>query len=100
MLIELDSNNFKQAIKRGIKVVEFYLPTCPYCVREQKELEKMQNIWIGCVNSKNSPELIKDYDILTYPTFIIFNNGVEYTRFSGFRNHQELLEKFLKYIPK
>lgn len=100
MIFELDDKNFTQAIKRGIKVVEFYMPNCPYCVREQKVLEGLDNIWIGKVNSHVSPNLIKEYDILSYPTFIIFNNGVEYTRFSGFRTREELLDKFLKYIPR
>lgn len=99
MIVELDKNNFNEAIKRGLKVVEFYMPTCPYCIRQQEVLNDMENIWIGKVNSQNSPSLIEEYDILSFPTFIIFNNGIEHTRFSGLRTKEQLLDKFLKYIP-
>ncbi len=100
MIVELDNNNFSEAIKRGIKVVEFYMPTCPYCIQQKQVLDEMENLWIGKVNSQNSPDLIEEFDILSFPTFIIFNNGVEHTRFSGFRTKEQLLDKFLKYIPK
>ena len=99
MIIELDNKNFKNAIKNGIKVVEFYMPECPYCIRQNEVLNDLGNIWLGQVSSKNSQDLIKEFDILTFPTFIIFNNGVEFTRFSGFRSKGELLDKLLKYIP-
>ncbi len=100
MIVELDNNNFNEAIKRGIKIVEFYMPSCPYCVRQHQVLDKMENIWIGKVNSQNSPNLIKEYEIMSFPTFVIFNNGVEFTRFSGFRTWEDLIDKFVKYIPK
>ena len=74
MIIELDNKNFKNAIKNGIKVVEFYMPECPYCIRQNEVLNDLGNIWLGQVGSKNSQDLIKEFDILTFPTFIIFNN--------------------------
>ena len=76
MLIELDVKNFKQAIKRGIKIVEFYMPECPYCISQKRILDEFDNIWIGLVNSHNSKDLISEYDIFSFPTFIIFNNGI------------------------
>lgn len=100
MIIELTSNNFKNAIKKGIKVVEFYMPDCPYCVKQNRVLEEFDNIWIGRVSSSCSKDLIAEYDIFTFPTFVIFNNGVELTRFSGFRTKEDLIDKFIKNIPK
>ena len=100
MIIELTSNNFKNAIKKGIKVVEFYMPNCPYCIKQNQVLEELDNIWLGRVSSSESKELINEYDIFTFPTFVIFNNGVEFTRFSGFRTKEDLINKFIKSIPK
>ena len=91
MIIELTSNNFKNAIKKGIKVVEFYMPNCPYCIKQNQVLEELDNIWLGRVSSSESKELINEYDIFTFPTF---------TRFSGFRTKEDLINKFIKSIPK
>ena len=73
---------------------------CPYCVKQNMILEEFDNIWIGRVSSRECLDLIREFDIFSFPTFVIFNNGIEFTRFSGFREKQDLLDKFLKNIPK
>ena len=81
MIIKLDNKNFKNAIKNGIKVVEFYMPECPYCIRQNEVLNDLGNIWLGQVSSKNSQDLIK------LPSGWIYNLSI-----SKYKNGQSALE--------
>lgn len=98
MLKELTNNNFSDEIKDGLKLVEFYAPWCGYCKKQEEELEQMDKVWIGQVNTDDNAEIAIKYGIHSFPTFLVFNNGKEIERFSGYRKKEDLMNTLMKYL--
>lgn len=98
MLKELSQENFDTEIKDGLKLIEFYTSWCGYCKKQKPELEKMEKIWIGQIDADNSPQISAKYNINAFPTFLIFKNGQEAERFSGYRTKEDLMEKIINHL--
>ncbi len=100
MIIELNENNFEKEALHGLKVVEFYTTWCMYCKRQRIELIDLENsdVWIGIVDGDESPNLVKEYKIDGYPTFVILKDGQEIGRFAGFHEKSQLLSRLTKFI--
>ena len=98
MLIELTSENFNNEIKDGLKLIEFYTGWCGYCKKQKPELEKMDKIWIGQVNADNSPEISAKYKVGAFPTFLIFKDGKEVERFSGYKTKEDLMTRIINHL--
>ena len=98
MLKELNSDNFNNETKTGLKLVEFFAPWCSYCNKQNQELQQMDKIWIGQVNTDNNAEIAIRYGIHSFPTFLVFDNGKEMERFSGFHKKENLMNILMKYL--
>lgn len=100
MIIELNENNFSQEAMHGLKVVEFYTTWCMYCKRQRIELIDLEksDVWIGIVDGDESPNLVKQFNIDGYPTFIILKDGIEVGRFAGFHEKSQLLARLTNYL--
>ncbi len=98
MITKLNENNFSENIKKGLKLVEFFAPWCSHCQRQEPILEQMKDIWIGQVNSDVSPQLLQQFRIQGFPTFVLFNDGLEVQRFSGEHSKYEIMEIITKYL--
>lgn len=98
MIYDLNEKNFDEKIKDGIKLVEFYASWCPYCRQEENIINNLNNIWLGKVNSDNNSKLVSEHQIMGYPTFLLFQNGIEIARFSGFHNKEEIEDIIKSYI--
>ena len=100
MLRELDVNNFEDEIKGGLKLVEFYTSWCGYCKKQKPELEKMDKVWIGQVDADNNAEISSKYGVNAFPTFLVFKDGNEVGRMSGFRTKETLINELLGYMKQ
>ena len=98
MIYDINDKNFDEKIIGGVKLVEFYASWCPYCRQEDNILNALNNIWIGKVNADNNSKLVAEYQIMGYPTFLLFENGVEIARFSGFHAKEEIESIIASYI--
>lgn len=98
MLKELTNENFNDEIKTGLKFVEFFVPWCGYCKKQEDELKQMDKVWIGQVNTDDNAELAIRHGVHSFPTFLVFNNGKEVERFSGLRKKEDLMNILMKYI--
>jgi len=98
MLKELTKDNFKEEIKTGVKLVEFYTEWCGYCKKQQPELEAMDKVWIGQADADKLPEIAEEYNINAFPTFLIMKNGKEAERFSGMHKKEIIMEKIMSHI--
>lgn len=98
MLKELNKINFNNETEKGLKLIEFYTSWCGYCKKQQPELEKMDKIWIGQVEADQNPELAKRFNVNAFPTFLIFNQGNEVERVSGYKTKEELINRIIKYL--
>lgn len=99
MIINLDKSNYFQNISTGLKLVEFYADWCGYCARQADILKNME-ITVYAVNSDTSPEIVHKYGITSYPSFVLFRDGKEITRFSGLRDKFEIMDILTKFIKK
>ena len=98
MLTELDTNNFENEIKTGLKLVEFYTDWCGYCKKQKPELEELNKVWIGQVEADRNPQIAAKYNVNAFPTFLIFKNGKDVERFSGFRKKEDLMQRIMKHL--
>ncbi len=100
MLKELNNDNFNNETKSGLKLVEFYAPWCGYCQKQEAELKEMDKVWIGQVNTDDNAELAIRHGIHSFPTFLVFDNGKEMERFSGFHKKENLINILMKYLKE
>lgn len=98
MLTKLTKDNFESETKSGLKLVEFFATWCGYCKKQEVELEQMDKVWIGQVNTDDDAELAIKYGIASFPTFLVMKDGKELARFSGLRSKEELMSILMKYI--
>ena len=98
MLLELTSENFDKETQKGLKLVEFYTSWCGYCKKQLPELQKMDKVWIGQLEADNSPAIAAKYNVSAFPTFLIFKNGNEIERFSGYRTKEDLMERIMQHL--
>lgn len=76
-----------------ITILDFYAPNCVPCTMLKKELSDIINVKYINV-TEDFEEAIK-HNIRKAPTVIIFNNGEEINRFTGFKTKEEI-EKLLQ----
>ena len=98
MITELNTKNFEKEISNGLKLVEFFTTWCGYCKKQKPELEKMDKIWIGLVDADEFADIAKTYKITGFPTFLVFKDGKEVERFSGFKTKEEIMERLIKHL--
>lgn len=98
MLKELNKDNFDEETKNGVKLIEFRTSWCGYCKKQQSELEGMDKVWIGQINADKEPELSSEYNVNSFPTFLIMKNGKLAERISGFRKKEYLMSKIIKHL--
>lgn len=98
MLNKLTKDNFENETKSGLKLVEFFADWCGYCKKQEAELEQMDKVWIGQVNTDDDPELAIKHGVASFPTFLVLKDGKEVTRFSGLRSKEELMSILMKFV--
>ena len=80
-----------------MKFYKFYADWCGPCRVLTTILNKTQ-IEYEPINVDNNEELVKRLGIRSFPTFLVFQNGREMERFSGFRKKEDLMNILIKYI--
>ena len=98
MLTKLNSKNFDEKTKKGIKLIEFYTQWCGYCKKQQPELEEMNKIWIGQVDADEEPSIAAKYNVNAFPAFLIFKEGKVAERFSGMHKKEDLMTRIMKHV--
>ena len=102
-MIELNQNNFKQEVLNADKpvIIDFWAPWCmplkmmgPVFQRLSQELTDYKFVK---VNTQENPALSQQFGIRGIPTIVVFKDGKEINRFSGFRP-KSLLKKTIKSI--
>ncbi len=100
---ELADRDFDSLVLKvkGPVIVEFFAPWCPHCKRTAPEYEKAgKELPVNTaykVNCDNS-SLHGTYKITGIPTFIIFKEGKEVSRFSGFRTAADIVAQVEKHV--
>lgn len=95
MIKYLKEDNFKEVIKDGMWIVDFYADWCGPCKMMGEVLEDFNDVNILKVNTDEYNELALSFGIMSIPTLIKFNNGEEIDKRIGLQSRSDL-EEFLK----
>ena len=95
-IIHLENQNFNELIVNEDKVlVDFYANWCGPCKMLSPILEKVEkNIKVIKVDVDIHEELARKYGVMSIPTIVLFEKGIESKRNIGFID-KERLEKFI-----
>jgi thioredoxin 1 len=102
----VQSANFEEYILKSSApaLLEFGAEWCGPCKRLEPDLEKLASGWgervrIGKVDVDQSPELVASLRVMSVPTLILFMDGKEVQRSTGYLPPDRLLAKFHPYLP-
>ena len=95
-IINLNTGNFDEEIKDGKVFVDFWAGWCGPCKMLAPIIEALAGEAQGLakvakVDVEEESALAARYKILSIPTVILFENGVEVKRFIGVRQKEEFL---------
>lgn len=90
---KVSKEEFNKKIKEGKYLVDFFATWCGPCKMLGMVLEKIDNenlIDILKIDVDEETDLAKEYKIYSVPTLILFEDGKELKRISGFLGEEEL----------
>lgn len=99
MIKNVNEKEFYNEIKEGKTLVDFYANWCGPCKMLSPIIhelsEEITDIKFLKVDIDEESELAEKYDVMSIPTIILFENGVEVKKNIGLISKSEL-EKFIK----
>lgn len=96
MVIKTTSKNFEEVISsNSVVIVDFYANWCGPCRMLSPILEKVESdIKVIKVDVDVFENLAREYGVMSIPTILLLENGIETKRNIGFID-KERLEKFI-----
>jgi thioredoxin 1 len=101
-LVIIDSNNFDESIKaHRVILIDFWADWCRPCKMFSPildEISKEYSLWIGKINADENKEKAAEYNIISLPTTIIFENGKEIKRILGAKPKHIMIKELESWI--
>ncbi len=89
-------NDFKEQVKDGIVLVDFFATWCGPCKMQSPILEEIKedrsDIKIMKVDVDQETELAREYGVMSIPTLILFKDGKEVAKNVGFMPKEVLIQ--------
>ena len=85
-------SDFKEIVKEGVTLVDFFAEWCGPCKLMGEVLEEMEDAKILKVNTDEFTDLAMSFGIMSIPTLILFKNGEEVEKRIGLQSKSEIVE--------
>lgn len=85
-------SNFKEIVKEGVTLVDFFAEWCGPCKLMGEVLEEMEDTKILKVNTDEFTDLAMSFGIMSIPTLILFKDGEEVEKRIGLQSKSEIEE--------
>lgn len=95
-IIHGNESDFDSLVSNGLVLVDFYADWCGPCKMLLPILDEIDFTDVLKVNVDELPEIAKRFGVMSIPTLIFFNNGLEQNREIGYRSLEEIKEEFNK----
>ena len=96
MVKEINTEEFRENIKKGRVVVDFFATWCGPCKMISPVIEsistELDNISFYKVDVDKNEDIAREYGIMSIPTIIIFEDGKVVNSIVGLKSRDELLE--------
>jgi thioredoxin 1 len=98
-ILTVTDKNFAETVKTGVAAIDFYASWCTHCKPFTRVIEQLcedtlldklahDNLHVDVVFAKidydKSPKTIKQHNVKSLPTLLIFKNGKEHSRIVGY----------------
>lgn len=99
---ELTGKEFKDFIKKGFVVIDFFADWCMPClimapIMEELEKKFKGKIKFGKIDTEENHNLVVKYQIRSIPNFILFKDGEMVEQFIGSMPAEEFEERLKKH---
>jgi thioredoxin len=100
--IPCNESKFEKLIKENqVVLADFWTEWCGPCILMEDTIKKFAKDYVGRikvakVDATINPKLTKKYNVMGYPTIMLFFEGEEIGRVTGAQNYKSLV-KFLNY---
>jgi thioredoxin 1 len=99
----IEENEFKNEIKEGIVVVDFFATWCGPCkmlapIFDELSTEMEGKVKFIKVDVDNSTEIANEYNISNIPAMVIFKNGEKKEIIVGFTPKEQIRSKIEPYL--
>lgn len=99
-VLKIGEENFEKEVLKseGKVLLDFYADWCMPCkmmspIIDEIAEELQGKVKVGKINVDNNQELAMQYDVMSIPTIMIFENGTLLKTFIGVTDKDDLLEQ-------